>query len=94
MLAFRVPIPMEFITTLRTLHLILPKRNAKSVQRGTHNTPHYALWGDCDALTPYVSQEFIKDGNTSTEWAKVNQPLFLYLADEMRFRDPEIFFKI
>ena len=80
---------MEFITTLRTSHSILPKRNAKSVQRGTHHTRHNALWGDY-ALTPYMS----KDGDASNEWAKVNQPLFRYLADEMRFRDPETFFKM
>ena len=63
---------------------------ATSKQRGTYTTWHYALLEDYSVI-PYLSNEFLKDGIEATEWAKVNKPLFNYLAKELRFCDPATF---
>lgn len=93
LLAFRVPVPTTFIDRLRNSHFLLPKQQTTSQQRGIHRTRHYALWGDY-SITPYMSKEFLKDWTAATEWAKFNEPLFTYLAEELKFRDPATFAKM
>ena len=92
-LAFRVPIPSGFIQQLRNSHSLVPTRETKSKQQGTHTSRHYALWADY-SVTPYMSNEFLKDGTSAIEWAKLNKPLFNYLADELKLRDPTTFIKM
>ena len=92
-LAFRVPIPSEFIQQVRNSHSLLPIRETKSKQRGTHTSRHYALCADY-SVTPYMSNQFLKDGTSTIEWAKLNKPFFNYLADELKLRDPTTFLKM
>ena len=41
-----------------------------------------------------MSSKFLKDGSVATEWAKNNKPLFDYLAEELKLRDPATFIKM
>lgn len=41
-----------------------------------------------------MSKEFLKDETVATEWAKVSEPLFTYLAEELKFQDPATFAKM
>ena len=41
-----------------------------------------------------MSNEFLKDGTSAIEWAKLNKPLFNYLADKLKLRDPTNFSKM
>ena len=41
-----------------------------------------------------MSNDFLKDGTSTIEWAKLNKPLFNYLADELKLRDPTTFLKM
>ena len=34
-----------------------------------------------------MSNEFLKDGTAAIVWAKLNKPLFMYLAEELKLRD-------
>lgn len=51
------------------------------------------MWADY-SVTPYMSNEFLKDGTAATEWVKINKPLFIYLAEELKLRDPATFVKM
>ena len=92
-LAFRVPIPLGFIQQLWSSHSLLPTRETKSQQRGTNTSRHYALWADY-SVTPYMSNEFLKDGTAAIAWAKLNKTLFMYLAEELKLRDPATYVQI
>ena len=62
LLAFRVPVPSGFISTLRTSHQLLPSRKTTAKQRGNYSSRHYALWGDYSSH-PYMSSEYVQDGD-------------------------------
>ena len=34
--------------------------------------------------TPYMSNELLKDGTSAIVWAKLNQPLVMYVAEELK----------
>ena len=58
-LAFRVPIPLEFIPQLSSSHSLLPTRETKSQQGVTHTSRHYTLSADY-SVTAYMSNEFLR----------------------------------
>ena len=91
--AFRVPMTLGFIPQLRNSHSLLPTRETKYKERGTHTSRHYAVWADY-SVTPYMSNEFLEDCPSAIEWAKLNKTLFNYLADELKLRDPTTFIKM
>ena len=41
-----------------------------------------------------MSNEFFKDGTAAIAWAKLNKPLFMYLAEELKLGDPATYVQI
>ena len=79
LLALRVDLPDAYIDILNSSHLILPVRPPKVGKRGEYTTRHYALWADY-SHHPYMSSEYIEDGQAGRTWVQNNKPLFEYLG--------------
>ena len=58
-----------------------------------HISRYYALWADY-SVTPYIADEFLKDGIAVVAWAKLNKQLFIYLLEERKEGDPATYVKM
>lgn len=79
LVAFRIPIPQHLIDVLKQSDSLLPIHKATGNQRGNHRIRHYALWS-VYSKHPYMSSEFLQDGNAAHEWLAANIPLFQYFG--------------
>lgn len=73
--ALRIAVPEFYIQVLEDTDGSLPARPPKSSERGAHIKRHYALWADY-ADHPYMSAQFLEDGEAACAWLKSNTPLF------------------
>ena len=73
--ALQIAVPEFYIQVLADTDGSLPARPPKSSERGTHIKSHYALWADY-ADHPYMSAQFLEDGEAACAGLKSNTPLF------------------
>ena len=73
--ALGIAVPEFYIQVLEDTDGCLPTRPPKSFERIAHIKRHDALWADY-ADHPYMSVQFLEDGEAACAWLKSNTPLF------------------
>ena len=73
-LALRIAVPDFYIQMLEDTDGSLPARPPKPSERGAHIKRHYTLWADY-ADHPYMSANFLEDGEAVCAWLKSNPTL-------------------